>query len=130
MYGTIFNYTGYGLHARIGKTPDACVPEYILMTYNNPKETNPRKRLAKLTILEILQDLNMKTIDEGCSIAQLAAFCEIHKITYYALDVKYKLLETNNHKGYRSDLPRLVFVCANNHLYPIDDHEKRETIFK
>ena len=23
-----------------------------------------------------------------------------------------------------------MFVCANNHLYPIDDPEKRETIFK
>jgi len=72
----------------------------------------------------------MKTIDEGCSIAQISVFCDIHKITYYALDFKYKLFETNNHKGYNSNLPRLVFVCANNHLYPIDDPEKRETIFK
>ena len=40
------------------------------------------------------------------------------------------LFETNNHKGYKSDLPRLVFVCANNHLYPIDNPERRETIFK
>ena len=70
IYGAIFNYTGFGLQALIGKTPDACVPEYILITYNNPKETNPRKRLAKLTMDKILQELNMKTIDEGCSIAQ------------------------------------------------------------
>ena len=29
MYGTTFNYTGFGLQALIGKIPDACVPEYI-----------------------------------------------------------------------------------------------------
>ena len=63
-----------------------CVPEYILITYNNPKETNPRKRLAKLTMDTILQELNMKTIDEGCSIAHRAVFCDIHEITHYALD--------------------------------------------
>ena len=124
MYGTVFNYTGFGLQALNGKTPNACVPEYLLQLYNNPEETNPRKRLAKLKMEKILHELNMNTIDEGCSITQIAAFCDIHKITYYALDFRYKLFETNNHKGYRSDLPRLVFVCANNHLYPIDDHEK------
>ena len=79
---------------------------------------------------KILQELNMKTIDEGCSIAQIAVFCKIQKITYYALDFKYKLFETNNHLGYNSSLQCLVFVCANNHLYPIDNPEKRETIFE
>ena len=27
-------------------------------------------------------------------------------------------------------LPRLVFLCANNHLYPIAYEEHRQTIFK
>ncbi|MCR9066870.1 MAG: hypothetical protein NXI00_23060 [Cytophagales bacterium] len=130
MYGTIFNYTGFGLQALNGKTPDACVPEYVFDLYHNPDETNPRKMLAKLTMEQVLKELNMNAIDEGCSIEQIAGFCDIHKITYYVLDFKYKLFETNNHKGYKSNLPCLVFVCANNHLYPIDDHERRETIFK
>ena len=93
MYGTTFNYTGFCLQALIGKTPDACVPQYILITYNNPKETNPRKRLAKLTMDKILQELNMKTIDEGCSIAQVSPFCDIHKITCYALDLNTSCLK-------------------------------------
>ena len=130
MYGTIFNYIGFALEAVQSKTPNSCVPEYLFKLYHNPEETNPRKRLAKLTIDVILKELNMNSIDEGCSIAQIAVFCDIHKITYYALDFQYKLFETNNHKGYRSDLPRLIFVCANNHLYPVEDHEQRETIFK
>ena len=28
------------------------------------------------------------------------------------------------------NLPRLVFMCANNHMYPVIDEEHRETIFK
>ena len=72
----------------------------------------------------------MKAIGQDCSIAQVAVFCEIHKITYYALDFKYKLFQTSNHKGNKSDLLRVMFVCASEHLYPEDDPEKRETIFK
>ena len=81
MYGTIFNYTGFGLQALTGKTPDACVPEYLFKLYNNPEETNPRKRLAKLKMQTVLEQLNMTTIDEGCSIAPIALFCDIHTIT-------------------------------------------------
>lgn len=130
MFGAVFNYNGFALEAIKSEVPNSCVPEYLLKLYNNPEETNPRKRLAKLTMDKLLQELNMKAIDEGCSIAQIAVFCEIHKITYYALDFKYKLFETNNHLGYNSNLPRLVFVCATNHLFPVTDTEKRETIFK
>ena len=130
MYGTVFDYNGFALNAIQSKTPNSCVPEYLLKLYNNPEETNPRKRLAKLTIDNILQELNMKTIDEGCSITQIAVFCDIHKITYYELDFRYKLFETNNVLGYHSKLTRLVLDCANNHLCPIENHEKRETIFR
>ena len=47
MYGTVFNYLGYGLKARQGKIPNACVPQYLRELYNNTEETNPRKRLKK-----------------------------------------------------------------------------------
>ena len=50
MYGTVFNYLGYGLQARQGKIPNACVPQYIHKLYNNEEETNPRKRLKKKNI--------------------------------------------------------------------------------
>jgi len=44
MYGTVFNYLGYGLQAQQGKIPNACVPQHIHKLYNNEEETNPRKR--------------------------------------------------------------------------------------
>ena len=130
MYGTVFNYLGYGLQARQGKIPNACVPQYLRELYNNDEETNPRKRLKKLTLEKIVEELGMVSITDGCDTEQIKKFCEMHKITYYALNYKYKTFDTNNHMNYNSNLPRLVFMCAENHLYPIEDEDSRATIFK
>ena len=130
MYNSVFNYIGYGLKAQQNEIPNTCVPTYLLKLLNNPEETNPRKRLKKLTPWKILKELKMESITDGCSVQQLAEFCDEHKVSYYVLDYKYKLFESNNHKNHHSNLPRLVFMCANNHLYPIEDPEERETIFK
>ena len=72
----------------------------------------------------------MESITDGCNTEQVKRFCEIHKITYYALNYKYKTFDTNNHMNYHSNLPRLVFMCAENHLYPIEDEDARTSIFK
>ena len=79
---------------------------------------------------KILKELKMESVTDGCSVQQLAEFCDEHKVSYYVLNYKYKMFESNNHKNHNSNLPRLVFMCANNHLYPIEDHDERETIFK
>ncbi len=128
MYGAKFNYLGYMANA--GYNDNCCVPKYIFNTLHNPNETNPRKRLAKLTMKNVIDDLGMVTEDEGCSIAQIANLCNKRKVIYYALNFKYKLFETNKDNVQHPNLPRLVFICANNHLYPITDEEQRETIFK
>ena len=132
MYNLVFNYRGYMLDMIETKTPNSCVPEYILNTLNNPNEKDGRKKIAKLTLQDTLNDLGMKCIDEGCNINQIADFCNKRKIIYYALDYRYKLFETNKDKGFTkiNSLPKLVFMSANNHLYPITDKEERETIFK
>ena len=82
MYGTVFNYLGYGLMAQQGEIPNACVPQYLLKLYNNEEETNPRKRLNKLTLDKIVEELGMNSITDGCNTEQIKRFCEIHKITY------------------------------------------------
>ena len=130
MYGGIFNYSGYGLEVQHGKIPNACVPQYIYKLYNNEEETNPRKRLKKLTLDKIVEELGMISITDGCDTEQIKRFCEKHKITYYALNYKYKTFDTNNHMNYNSNLPRLVFMCAENHLYPIEDEDARVSLFK
>ena len=128
MYGTVFNYKGFMLDAIETKTPNCCVPEYIHDLLYNPFETDGRKRIAKLTIQDVLDDLGMTNIGEGCCIEQIAGLCNKRKVTYYAFDYKYKLFETNKDMKYHNNLPKLVFVCANNHLYPITDKEQPETI--
>ena len=131
MYNGVFNYMGYGLLAMKNEIENTCVPTYMLKLLNDPGETNPRKRLKKLNMEKLLDELKMASVTDGCSVKQIAEFCDNHKITYYVLNYKYKLFETNNHMHFRGcNLPRLVFMCAQNHLFPIEDHDKRETIFK
>ena len=74
----------------------------------------------------VINDLGMVREDEGCCIAQIANLCNKRKVTYYALDFKHKLFETNKEPTPSNDLPRLFFICANNHLYPITDEEKEK----
>ena len=45
MYGTNFNYKGFNLDAIQTKTPNACVPEYLLEFYHdNHNEPNRFKK--------------------------------------------------------------------------------------
>ena len=48
MYGTLYNLIGYGLDTK--NYDGACVPNYLLETYNNPNVTNPRNKISKLNI--------------------------------------------------------------------------------
>ena len=48
MIGAVLNYNGLALEAIKSKTPNSCVPEYLLKLYNNPKETNPKKAFSKI----------------------------------------------------------------------------------
>ena len=82
MYHLHFNYCGFGLSAVAGQTPQACVPSYLLAKYNNKDETNPRKKIAKLTMNKFSNELSMSSTDEGCSCSQVIQFCNLHKIVY------------------------------------------------
>ena len=78
MYGTIFSYLGYMAHA--GYNNGCCVPQFIFDTLHNPSEKNPRKRLAKLSMKNVIDDLGMVREDEGCCIAQIANLCKKEKL--------------------------------------------------
>ena len=128
MHGTLYNYNGYGLDAK--NYDGACVPRHLLDTYNNQEVTNPRNRISKLDMPKLLELLGMTDLYEGCTIEQIANFCNRYKVTYYVMKFRYKLFETNsNPKNNRHHKP-LVFLCANNHLYPVEKEEDRQTIFK
>ena len=46
------------------------------------------------------------------------------------MNFRYKLLETNYNPKNNRHHKTLVFLCANNHLYPVEKEEDRQTIFK
>ena len=102
MYGALFNYKGYNLDIIENNIENSCVPTYLLKTHNNQGETKKENIIIRLTMNKLLEVLNMKNIDEGCSIEQVSMFCTKYKITYYVLDFKYKLFETssNNNNNY------------------------------
>ena len=127
MYGTLYNCIGWGLDG--GEYDVACVPNYLLETYNNREETNPRNKLSTLNMAKLLEISGMQNEYEGCSIEQTAIFCNIYNLTYYVMIFRYKLFETNSNPKNNRHHKALVFLCASNHLYPIEK-EDRQTIFK
>ena len=66
MYGTLYNHKGYGLDT--DNYDGACVPNYLLETYNNREETNPRNKISKLIMVKLSEILGMQNEYEGCSI--------------------------------------------------------------
>ena len=60
-------------------TNGCCVPRYMFELLNNKLETNPRKKIARLTLKNVIDDLGMLKEDEGCCIAQVADFCKKKK---------------------------------------------------
>ena len=91
MYGTRYTYNGYGLDAK--NYDGACVPNYLLETFNNQDVTNPRNKISKLNMPKLLEILGMQNIHEGCSIEQIANFCNRYKITYCEMNFRYNYLK-------------------------------------
>ena len=106
-YGTLYNYNGYGLDTN--NYDGACVPRHLLDTSNNQYVTNPRKN--KLDMAKLLEIIGMQFLYEGCSIEQIAKFCDRYKITYSVMNFRYKLFETNsNPKNNRHHKPLIFYV--------------------
>jgi len=132
-----------------------CVPRALLNHLNNPKETDPNKRIKKATLEKILDLLNEKSYNpsdglddgllyetntkeddrlyKGYNSLQVKAVCTFYRVPMYAIDfMKNTFLHNlneignNRHKNIKS----FVYCCSNNHLYVIDDHEFREYIMK
>ena len=53
MYGTLYDYKGYGLYTN--DYDGACVPRHLLETYNNQFVTNPRYKISKLDMAKLLE---------------------------------------------------------------------------
>ena len=78
MFGTLLKYKGYNVETVC--TDNTCVPTYLLNLLNNPDETDKNRKITKLTMENIIKDLNMNNIDEGCCLEQLMDFCRLYKV--------------------------------------------------
>ena len=144
MYGTILKYHNQG-HDNSNYNGN-CVPQTLMNLYNNPNETNKRKRIIRLTIQKIVDQLSSYTnpgslLDieptrpteyDGFTTEQVMHFCNLNRIRCYALDHKNYIFQknvNNKHITFNRYLPPLVFSCQSSHMYLITDEEKRASIF-
>ena len=112
VYGTLYNYIGWGLDSN--HCDGACVPNYLLETYTNQDVTNPRNQISKLDTPKLLDILSMQNMYEGCSIEQIANFCDRYKVTCYVMNFRQKLFETNSNpnKNTHHKKTLVFFLCG------------------
>ena len=67
-------------------------------------------------------------IDTGVTTNQVLRFCEKYGISLYAMDLEFDTFcqyspEVRNHH-----VPALIYIVANNHMYPVLENELRKSI--
>ncbi|MDR3411322.1 MAG: hypothetical protein P4L87_10340, partial [Formivibrio sp.] len=119
----------------------ACVPLTLYSLYAKLPEHGTTNTRLKIDQLDILCDLNPLIDDEeiyehekeymtaGYTCLDVQTFCERRRITMYAMDHRGNVIAKNN-VDCNKHLPALCFLVANDHMYLVDDPEKRASIFR
>ena len=123
MFGTLLNLCGYDLIVGNYEFINACCLEYHVQMFN-------KFRNNKWNIERLMNELNMKTIDEGVSLNQLIPLYIKYKIGYHVVDFKYHLTASHNEHNYKptGNYPCLFYMIENNHLYPIVNKQHQNSI--
>jgi len=98
------------------ETKENCVPAYIS---NRLKTFKYSKQFFNETIGK----------DEGASINDIKVFCERYSIKMMAYDIEKNLI-CKHIPTIRRHIPSLIFICYNNHIYPIKNNKFLEKIKK
>ena len=93
MVGTLLNLCGYDLNVGKYEFVNACSPEYHVSMFNQFRDN-------KWTIERFMNEVGMKSIDEGVSLNQLIPLYIKYKIGYHAVDFKYHLTASHNDHNY------------------------------
>ncbi|KAJ3088328.1 hypothetical protein HK100_008074, partial [Physocladia obscura] len=128
MYGAVLNY--YNLKIDPNETGDSnCVVTFLLHAYSKHIKTLSESKLREI-FSESEDELGDSSLqEEGVSTTQVQRFCQQYGISMYAIDLSCNVFcryipEKRNHH-----CPSLVYVCANQHMYPILDEALRKSIF-
>ncbi|KAI8836004.1 hypothetical protein BJ741DRAFT_686289 [Chytriomyces cf. hyalinus JEL632] len=138
MYGTVLSYHSLRIDPNQTDQND-CVYQYLLKTYSKHIKDLSEEKLREIFFEEEfdIDDFDDDTAttyrvpisQDGVSTSQIQEFCETYGISLYALDLECDIFcryipEKRNHHT-----PALVYVCANDHMYPVIDEELRKSIF-
>ena len=125
-----------GMNLNINPSDGDCVPRALIKLYG--KYISEEKILADLnqakddnTALEmpIMREELMK---QGYTTEDVKKFCELNKISMYAIDHRNNVFEKyvlkNSERSKNKRLRPLIYMCASNHMYLVDDIKERKTI--
>lgn len=103
-----------------------CVFDYLIYLYG---ETKGFKKIMNYETLNDIFRANEECnpLEDGVSIEQIETFCRRFNISYYALDVYEKTIKYYIPEK-KCIVSSLIFRLINEHLYPIEDHKKRQSI--
>ena len=123
MFGTLLNLCGYDLNVGNYDFINACAVEYHVQMFNKFRDN-------KWTVERFMNELNMKSIDEGVSLNQLIPLYIKYKIGYHVVDFKYHLTTSHNEHNYTPtrNYPSLFYMIENNHLYAIINKQHQQSI--
>ena len=122
MYGTLLNICGYDLQVGKYEFVNACAVEHHVKMFNTIRKG--------WTIQRFMDEIGMKTIDEGVGLTQLTPLYEKYKIGYHVVDFKYHSTASHHDHNYKpqTHIPHLFYMINNNHLYPIAKSENKKSI--
>jgi hypothetical protein len=100
-----------------------CVFDYLIYLYG---ETKGFKKIMNYEYLN--NEFGDDALNNGVSIEQIDLFCKKYNLSYYALDCYEKIIKFYLPTDKKNNVSSLIFRIINEHMYPIDDYKKRQSI--
>ncbi|KAI9326614.1 hypothetical protein BDR26DRAFT_941086 [Obelidium mucronatum] len=119
MFGTVLNYHHLNLEPNF-TNENICVYQHLITTYS--------KHIKGVTFKGLMNIFEEGEIDTGVTTNQVVKFCEKYGICLYAMDLEFDIFCRHIPKVRNHHAPCLIYIVANNHMYPVLEEELRRTI--
>ncbi|KAJ3120322.1 hypothetical protein HK100_012846 [Physocladia obscura] len=119
MFGTVLNYRHLNLEPNF-TNENICVYQHLIDTYS--------KLIKGVTFDGLKGIFEEGEIDTGVTTNQVVRFCEKYGISLYAMDLEFEIFCRHVPKVRNHHVPCLIYIVANNHMYPVLEEELRRSI--
>ncbi|TPX48064.1 hypothetical protein CcCBS67573_g10219 [Chytriomyces confervae] len=119
MFGTVLNYHHLNLEPNF-TNENICVYQHLIDTYS--------KYIKGVTFDGLKGIFEEGEIDTGVTTNQVVQFCEKYGISLYAMDLEFEIFCRHIPKVRNHHIPCLIYIVANNHMYPVLEEELRRSI--